>query len=83
MRTDPVAEMFCTLKNAYLRKKVSCNVLSSNLKLELAKVLKKIGLISGFRENGNAFGKRFLHINLAYDPSDGGGFFKKKSKFGG
>lgn len=83
MRTDPIAEMFCALKNAYLRKRVSCNIQSSNLKLKIARILKTIGLIDRFRENGSPLGKRFLYITLAYANSDEGGFFKKKSKFSG
>ena len=45
---DPVADLLTRIRNANMRKKVSLVLLSSNIKLNIVKVLKEEGFISNW-----------------------------------
>jgi small subunit ribosomal protein S8 len=47
--TDPIADMLTRIRNANLAKQEKVDVPSSNLKLELARVLKEEGYIKNFK----------------------------------
>jgi small subunit ribosomal protein S8 len=64
---DPIADMLTRIRNANHRKFKSTDVLFSKMNLNLAKVLKKAGYISGFevkRDNKRRMG--FLRVYLKY-----------------
>ncbi len=67
--TDPVADMLTRIRNANLAMHDDVIMPSSKLKVELAKILKQEGYITGFREDvaedqpGNT-----LTIDLKYSP---------------
>lgn len=64
---DPIADMLTRIRNANHRKFKSTDVLFSKMNLNLAKVLKKAGYISGFevkRDNKSRMG--FLRVYLKY-----------------
>lgn len=48
--TDPVADMLTRIRNANMRAKESVDVPRSNVKCEIARVLKKEGFIEGYKE---------------------------------
>jgi small subunit ribosomal protein S8 len=47
--TDPIADMLTRIRNANLAKQEKVDIPSSNLKLELARVLKEEGYIKNFK----------------------------------
>lgn len=66
MYTDPIADMLTRIRNANIVSHESVEMPSSKLKLELAKVLKEEGYITGFCEK--EVGKfKVLAITLKYD----------------
>ena len=66
MNTDPIADMLTRIRNANIVSHESVEMPSSNLKVELAKLLKEEGYISNYevKESG-AF--KTLNITLKYD----------------
>ncbi len=70
--SDPIADMLTRIRNANHRKFSSVDVLISKINLDIAKVLKKTGYISGFevkRDSGRlAWG--VLRIYLKYTDSN-------------
>lgn len=66
MNTDPIADMLTRIRNANLVSHKEVELPSSNLKVELAKLLKEEGYISDYevREVGKF---KILNISLKYD----------------
>ena len=62
---DPIADMFCYIKNAQARNKVAADMPSSRLKVAIAGILKQEGYISDFSVSGEN-GKNRLKIELKY-----------------
>ena len=62
---DPIADMFCYIKNAQARSKVMVEMPSSRLKVAIAGILKQEGYISNFSESEQN-GKNRLNIELKY-----------------
>jgi small subunit ribosomal protein S8 len=68
MLTDPVADMLTRVRNANQALHDQVAMPSSNLKVEIAKLLEAEGYISGWQEDGE--GKdRTLVVRLKYDRS--------------
>ncbi len=66
MNTDPIADMLTRIRNANIVSHAEVEMPSSNLKVELAKLLKEEGYISGYsvKEAGKF---KVLNIELKYD----------------
>jgi small subunit ribosomal protein S8 len=65
--TDPVADMLTRIRNATHAKFEEVNIPSSNLKREIARVLKQEGYIRDFEVSDNKK-QGILRILLRYDP---------------
>ncbi|MCK8824361.1 30S ribosomal protein S8 [Fuchsiella alkaliacetigena] len=65
--TDPIADMLTRTRNANVATKDKVEIPASNLKEELAKVLKKEGFIRGYERIENN-GQGLLKLYLKYGP---------------
>ena len=68
MNTDPIADMLTRIRNANMASLTEVSLPSSNLKAELAKLLKTEGYIEDYKveeKEGSAF--KTLKITLKYD----------------
>jgi small subunit ribosomal protein S8 len=63
--TDPIADMLCRIKNAIMVEKREVSMPFSNIKYEIAKVLKDEGYISNYKEDKNKFPKQIV-VELKY-----------------
>lgn len=66
MVTDPIADMLTRIRNANALKHETVVMPSSNLKTQIAKVLKEEGFITDFA-NATTDGKTSLTVTLKYD----------------
>ena len=66
MNTDPIADMLTRIRNANIVSHASVEMPSSNLKVELAKLLKEEGYISSY-EVKEAGSFKTLNVELKYD----------------
>jgi len=64
--TDPIADMLTRIRNANRVHFKSVDVLSSRINLNMAKVLKKSGYISGYDLKNDSRGHEILKIYLKY-----------------
>jgi small subunit ribosomal protein S8 len=64
--TDPVADMLTRIRNANNVRFKNVDVLPSRINLNIAKVLKKAGYISGYDVKKDARGHQVLRIYLRY-----------------
>ncbi len=66
MNTDPIADMLTRIRNANIVSHAAVEMPSSNLKVELAKLLKEEGYISSYeiKESGSF---KTLNVELKYD----------------
>ncbi|HXK32280.1 MAG: 30S ribosomal protein S8 [Candidatus Nealsonbacteria bacterium RBG_13_38_11] len=64
--TDPVADMLNTIKNAQAVNHPTVEVVFSNLKYEIAKLLEKQGFISGIEKKGKK-NRKTMEITLKYE----------------
>ncbi len=64
--TDPIADMFSRIKNAQAARKQSVRMPASNIKLEIARVLKEEGYISDVASRETGPGKKEMEILLKY-----------------
>lgn len=64
--TDPVADMLTRIRNANRVRFKSVDVLLSRINLNIAKVLKKSGYISGYDVKKDTVGHQVLRIYLKY-----------------
>ncbi len=64
--SDPIADMLTRIRNAVLRAHESVTIPSSNIKENLAKVLKEAGFVEDFAIEPLKLGKA-LQIKLKYD----------------
>jgi len=67
MMTDPVADLLTRIRNAIAANKQTVNVPYSNMKRDIAKVLRREGYIENFKESGEG-AHRILRIYLRYGP---------------
>jgi small subunit ribosomal protein S8 len=68
IHTDPIADMLTRIRNAILAEKKSVPVPLSKIKLEIAKILKAEGFVSGFKvESGTP--ESHIIIDLKYGPN--------------
>jgi len=64
--TDPIADMLTRIRNANRVRFKSVDVLSSRINLNVAKVLKKSGYVSGYDIKKDARGHEVLRVYLRY-----------------
>jgi len=64
--TDPISDMLIAIKNAQAVKQPTVDIIFSNLKYEIAKILEKEGLIEKSEKKGKKL-KKFIEITLKYD----------------
>lgn len=62
---DPIADMFCYIKNAQARTRTSVVMPSSKLKMAIAEILKQEGYITDYNQQEDQ-GKQRLTIELKY-----------------
>jgi len=67
MVTDPIADMLTRIRNANQMKYTEVTMPSSNIKIELARILQEEGFISGFKVNENKV-QDTLTLTLKYGP---------------
>ena len=65
--TDPLADMLTRIRNGIISKKASVDIPSSNLKVEVAKILKEEGYITNFKVTDDAV-QGVLQVDLKYQP---------------
>jgi small subunit ribosomal protein S8 len=65
MTTDPIADMLTRIRNAVRAKHARADMPSSNLKIEIARILKDEGYIGNFKVVDEK-GKRTLRVFLRY-----------------
>ena len=63
--TDPIADMLTRMRNAYAAKHQKVDVPLSNLKLEIARILKEEGFINNYKVIGEGV-RRNIRIYLRY-----------------
>jgi small subunit ribosomal protein S8 len=66
---DPIADMLTSIRNAQGVLKETTQVPFSNLKFEIAKILKKEGFIEGVSKKGRKT-KKLIEIKLKYDDKE-------------
>jgi small subunit ribosomal protein S8 len=64
--TDPVADFLTRVRNAIRSRHQKMDVPASNLKIEIARILKEEGYISNYKASEEE-GKRILRVYLKYD----------------
>jgi len=64
---DPVADFLTRIRNATMRKHASLISPSSNIRVEIAKVLEKEGFIENWNAYNNESGLPELELSLKYD----------------
>ena len=67
--TDPIADMLTRIRNGSRVRFKSVDVLSSRINLNMAKVLKKSGYISGYDLKKDPRGQEVLRLYLKYPDS--------------
>ena len=65
--TDPLADMLTRIRNAYAARHQKVDVPISNLKLEVARILKEEGFINSYKVIGDGV-RRNIRIYLRYGP---------------
>jgi len=65
--TDPIADMLTRIRNAYAAKHQKVDVPISNIKLEIARILKEEGFINNYKVIGEG-PRRNIRIYLRYGP---------------
>ena len=63
--TDPISDMLTRIRNALIAKHKTVGIPASGIKVEVAKVLKEEGYISGYRVNEDGFIKT-INLELKY-----------------
>ncbi len=63
--TDPIADLLTRIRNAIMVEKKEVSIPLSNMKLEIAKILKKEGYILNFKVDNNEFPAQIV-IELKY-----------------
>ena len=65
--TDPIADMLTRVRNAYAAKHQKVDVPVSNIKLEIARILKEEGFINNYKVIGDG-PRRNIRVYLRYGP---------------
>ncbi len=63
--TDPISDMLTRIRNALIAKHKTVGIPASGIKVEVVKVLKEEGYISGYRVNEDGFIKT-INLELKY-----------------
>ncbi|HSE98858.1 MAG TPA: 30S ribosomal protein S8 [Blastocatellia bacterium] len=65
--TDPIADMLTRIRNAYAAKHQKVDVPASNIKMEIARILKEEGFINNYKVIGEG-PRRNIRVYLRYGP---------------
>jgi len=65
--TDPIADMLTRVRNAYGARHQKVDVPLSNVKLEIARILKEEGFINNYKISGEG-ARRTIRVYLRYGP---------------
>lgn len=65
--TDPIADMLTRIRNGLMANHDEVSIPRSKLKVEIARILKQEGYVSGYRE-AEGDGKPVLKVQLKYGP---------------
>jgi small subunit ribosomal protein S8 len=65
--TDPIADMLTRIRNAYAARHQKVDVPISNIKMEIARILKEEGFINNYKMIGDG-ARRNIRIYLRYGP---------------
>ncbi|HXG94099.1 MAG TPA: 30S ribosomal protein S8 [Blastocatellia bacterium] len=65
--TDPIADMLTRIRNAYAARHQKVDVPLSNIKLEIARILKEEGFINNYKVIGEGV-RRNIRVYLRYGP---------------
>lgn len=65
--TDPIADMLTRIRNAYAAKHQKVDVPISNVKLEIARILREEGFINNYKVIGDG-ARRSIRVYLRYGP---------------
>jgi small subunit ribosomal protein S8 len=65
--TDPIADMLTRIRNAYAAKHQKVDVPVSNVKMEIARILKEEGFINNYKVIGEG-PRRNIRVYLRYGP---------------
>src|ERR1041385_4969088 len=65
--TDPIADMLTRIRNAYAAKHQKVDVPLSNLKVEIARILREEGFINNYKVIGEG-ARRSIRVYLRYGP---------------
>lgn len=68
MITDPIADMLMRIRNAAKARYTRVDMPASKLKIEIARILKEEGYISGFKVVEETKVKKSLRLTLRYTP---------------
>ena len=63
--TDPIADMLTRIRNANQNRSASCEIPASNMKEEIAKILKNEGFIEDYKIEGETANK-IMTLTLKY-----------------
>ena len=66
MTTDPIADLLTRIRNAARAKHPRVDVLSSKLKIEVARILKEEGYVANYKVVEEQKGKKTLRVFLRY-----------------
>ena len=67
--TDPVADFLTRIRNAHKARLQKFDVPASNLKLEIARILKEEGYVANFKSTDEE-GRKILRVYLKYGPNN-------------
>lgn len=67
--TDPVADMLTRIRNANMQKHASVNIPVSNMKVEMARILKESGFVLDYKVTGDGVEKSIC-LYLKYSNDD-------------
>lgn len=67
--TDPIADMLTRIRNASRQRHPTVSIPSSNMKVDMAKILKENGFIKGYKVEGEGINKNIC-VYLKYTRDD-------------
>jgi small subunit ribosomal protein S8 len=68
MMTDPIADMLTRIRNAVRARHPRVDLPASKLKVEIARILKEEGYVSGYKVVEDGKVKKMLRVMLRYTP---------------
>ena len=66
--TDPIADMLTRIRNAISAEHDTVDIPASKMKVEIARILKQEGYISGYSVEGDTAKEKTIKVELKYGP---------------